>query len=158
MTRQMLIVDDDDAIRQMLETHFTDRGFTCTIARDGIEALEILRRGQTQVLITDLDMPRMGGVALLRAVREKGLYTRSIVLTGYATVGNLTACLQEGAMALLPKPLPSLEQLDQTVDQAFDQMQRWIDQMTAIVRLRTPGEDSSTQKKITGERRRLPVH
>ncbi len=138
MSRQMLIVDDDEALRQMLEAHFTNRGYLCSVAGDGVEALAIARRGQMQVLVTDLDMPRMGGIELLREVRQRGLCTRSIVLTGYATIGNLTACLQEGAMALLPKPMESLEPLNRAVDQAFEQMQCWIDQMTAIVRLRTP--------------------
>lgn len=137
MTRQLLIVDDDESIRRMLASHFTDRGFDCSVAQDGIEALGILGDGQTQVMITDLDMPRMNGVALLRAVREKGLCTRSIELTGYATIGNLTACLQEGAMVLLPKPLPSFEPLDHAVDQAFEQVQGWVDQISAILRLRT---------------------
>lgn len=136
MPRQLLIVDDDEALRQMLVMHFTDRGFDCSMARNGVEALAILGDGQTPVMITDLHMPEMDGVALLRAVREKGLCTRSIVLSGYATIGNLTACLQEGAMVLLPKPLPSMEPLNRAVDQAFEQVQSWIDQMTAIVRLR----------------------
>jgi two-component system, NtrC family, nitrogen regulation response regulator GlnG len=139
MSRQLLIVDDDEALRQMLETHFTDRGYTCTVAENGHDALAILGRGQIPVLITDLDMPGMDGIALLREVRLRGLCTRAIVLTGYATIGNLTSCLQEGAMALLPKPLPSLALLDESVDQAFAQMQRWIDQMTAIIRLKSSG-------------------
>lgn len=136
MPRQLLIVDDDEALRQMLIMHFTDRGFDCVVASNGAEALAILGNGQTPVMITDLNMPGMNGVALLRAVREKGLCTRSIVLSGYATIGNLTACLQEGAMVLLPKPLPSMEPLNRAVEQAFEQVQSWIDQMTAIVRLR----------------------
>jgi DNA-binding NtrC family response regulator len=137
MTRQLLIVDDDEAIRQMLESNFSHRGFTCSLAHDGAEALAILGRGQIQVLITDLDMPGVGGIALLRAVRKQGLFTRCVVMTGYATVGNLTACLREGAVSLVPKPL-ALAPLNLAVDEAFDQMQRWIDQMTAIVRLRPP--------------------
>jgi CheY-like chemotaxis protein len=136
MDRQLLIVDDDEALRTMLEAHFTSRGFTCQVAADGVEALAVLRGGQVQVMVTDLDMPRMNGLSLLRAVREQGLLTRCVVVTGYASVGNLTACLQEGATALLAKPFARLEILDQAVDQACEQMQRWRDQMTAIVRLR----------------------
>ena len=138
MTRQLLIVDDDEVIRVLLETHFTSRGFACSLASDGCEALEILASGQIHVAITDLDMPRMDGIALLRAVRKQGLLTRCVVMTGYATIGNLTACLREGAFALLPKPLFPLEPLNQAVDLAFAQMQGWIDQMTTIVRLRGP--------------------
>lgn len=119
----------------MLSIHFTDRGFTCSVAHDGVEALSLLKGGQIQVMITDLDMPRMNGVALLSAVREKGMCLRSIVLSGYATVGNLTACLQEGAMVLLPKPLPNLDALNRAVNQGFEQVQGWIDQMTTIVHL-----------------------
>jgi len=118
----------------MLAIHFTDRGFTCSVAHDGVEALRLLKGGQIQVMITDLDMPRMNGVALLSSVRENGMCLRNIVLSGYAT-GNLTACPQQGAMVLLPKPLPSLDALNRAVDQGFEQVQGWIDQMTTIVRL-----------------------
>jgi DNA-binding NtrC family response regulator len=136
MNRQLLIVDDDEVIRLLLESHFRQRGFTCQVASGGNEALEILSRGQTQVLITDLDMPGMDGIALLRAVRKQGLFTRCVVVTGYATISNLTSCLREGAVGLVPKPLTTYAVLDDVVDLAFTQMQRWTDQMSAIVRLR----------------------
>ncbi len=138
MPRQLLIVDDDESIRQLLELNFTERGIECVSAANGAEALAILRRGQIHLMITDLDMPGMDGVTLMRTAREKGLYVRSIVLSGYATVGNLTACLQEGALELLPKPLKSIDLLNRAVDRAFEQIQGWVDQMNAIVRLRSP--------------------
>jgi DNA-binding NtrC family response regulator len=136
MNRQLLIVDDDEVIRLLLESHFRTRGFTCQTASGGNEALEILGRGQIQVLITDLDMPGMDGIALLRAVRKNGLFTRCVVVTGYATIGNLTSCLREGAVGLVPKPLTTYTTLDDVVDLAFTQMQRWMEQMSAIVKLR----------------------
>lgn len=138
MSRHLLIVDDDDAIRQVLEMNFTGRGITCALAQNGIEALAVLRRGQIHLMVTDLDMPEMDGLTLIRTAREKGLCARSIVLTGYATIGNLTACLQEGALEILPKPLPSFEPLNRAVDRAFEQMQGWSEQMNAIMRLRAP--------------------
>lgn len=138
MSRQLLIVDDDDAIRQVLEMNFTSRGITCTLAQNGMEALAILRRGHIHLMVTDLDMPEMDGLTLMRSAREKGLCTRSIVLSGYATIGNLTACLQEGALEILPKPLPGFEPLNRAVDRAFEQMQGWSEQMNAIMRLRAP--------------------
>ena len=136
MNRQLLIVDDDEVIRLLLISHFSSRGFTCQAAGGGIEALEILGRGKIEVLITDLDMPGMDGIALLRAVREKGIFTRCVVVTGYASISNLTKCLREGAVGIVPKPLTNYVALDETVDLAFSQMQRWVDQMNAIIRLR----------------------
>lgn len=147
MPRRMLIVEDDEALRGMLETHFGDLGIDCTGAQDGVEALAILRRCQIQVMLTDLDMPRMDGMSLLRAVRENGLYTRSIVLTGYATLGNLTGCLREGALALMPKPLPSFAELDRAVELAFEQVEGWMEQLSQIVSLR--GSDSGLRLRVS---------
>lgn len=119
MNRQLLIVDDDDVIRLLLESHFRTPGFTCQTASGHNEALTILNRGHTQVLITDLDMPGMDGIALLRVVREKGLFTRCVVVTGYATVSHLTSCLRKGAVGLVPKPLTTYAVLDDVVDLAL---------------------------------------
>lgn len=147
MPRHLLIVEDDEALRVMLETHFTDLGYVCTGAQDGVEALAILRRCQIQVMVTDLDMPHMAGIELLRAVRENGLYTRGIVLTGYATLGNLTACLREGALALMPKPLPGFDALDRAVELAFEQVEGWMEQLAQIVNLR--GSSSGLRLRVS---------
>jgi CheY-like chemotaxis protein len=149
MNRQLLIVDDDEVIRLVLESHFRTRGFICQTASSGNEALSILNRGQIQVLITDLDMPGMDGIALLRAVRKQGLFTRCVVVTGYASISNLTSCLREGAVGLVPKPLTTYSTLDEVVDLAFTQMQRWVDQMSAIVRLRPAVNSNATTDQRT---------
>ena len=130
----VLIVDDDGAIRQVLRLHLTSRGFSCTVASNGAEALALLDRGSFDLLVTDLDMPVMGGLDLLCQVRDRGLATRCIVITGYATIGNLTACLRAGAVALIPKPLP-FDDLDAAVVLATDLARRWRVQMQAIVRM-----------------------
>lgn len=143
MKRRLLIVDDDAATRLLLERHFTARGFACQVASDGQTALALLQAGQIHVMITDLQMPGMDGIALLRSVRMLDLLTRCVVITGYVTISNLTACLREGAVALIPKPLNELAPLEQAVDQAFAQMQRWKDDMSAIIRLRPPSATAS---------------
>lgn len=148
---RILIVDDDATIRLILQAHLSSRGFDCRLAADGTEALAILASCHIQVLITDLEMPGMSGIELLHAVRIQGLITRCVVVTGYSTVGNLTACLREGVVALVPKPLDDLAPLDRAVDQAFEQMQRWADQMGAIVRLRpTPPEHPASPPEPGG--------
>jgi CheY-like chemotaxis protein len=134
----ILLVDDDPVIRQMLTAHFQGRGFRCTAVADGAAALALLDREPADVLVTDLAMPGMDGLALLRAVRVSGLFTRCVVITGYATVSNLTACLREGATALVPKPLDDLAALDHAVDQALAALADWSRQMRAIVQLRPP--------------------
>lgn len=134
----ILIVDDDATIRHILAAHCTARGFRCSTAEDGRSALAIMDGSTIDVLVTDLEMPGMDGLALLQEVRERGVYTRCVVITGYATIANLTACLRQGAFALVPKPLDDLTPLDQAINQAIGQMRRWKDQLSSIVQLR-PG-------------------
>ncbi|GDY12946.1 hypothetical protein LBMAG53_18240 [Planctomycetota bacterium] len=136
MTAYVLICDDDPTIGLILKAHLSSRGFDCTVVHSATEALAILGQGRIQVLVTDLDMPGMDGIELLRAMRTQGVITRSVVVTGYATIGNLTACLREGVVALVPKPLTNFTALDQAVDQAINQMERWSEQMKAIIRMR----------------------
>ncbi len=137
MPQTILIVDDDAAIRLLLRSHLESKGYTCAVASDGTEALVMLGKTQYHLLITDLDMPGMGGIELLQAVRSRGLITRCLVVTGYATIGNLTACLREGAVALVPKPLRTFDLLDQAVALAFEQTRLWAVQMKAIVAMKT---------------------
>jgi DNA-binding NtrC family response regulator len=132
----LLIVDDDATLRLLLQAHFTSRGISCETAAGGEEALRIIDQRLVHVLVTDLEMPGMDGIALLRAVRERGLATRCVVLTGYATTGNLIACLREGACELVAKPLTDRAPLDGAVDRALAQMQRWQAQMHAIIHMR----------------------
>jgi CheY-like chemotaxis protein len=137
MPQTILIVDDDAAIRVLLRSHLEAKGYTCAVASDGTEALVMLSKTQYHLLITDLDMPGMGGVELLQEVRNRGMITRCLVVTGYATIGNLTACLREGAVALVPKPLRTFDLLDQAVALAFEQTRLWAVQMKAIVQLKS---------------------
>ena len=136
MPQTILIVDDDAAIRLLLRAHLEAKGYACAVASDGAEALALLGKSQYHLLVTDLDMPGMDGVELLQEVRHRGLLTRCIVVTGYATIGNLTACLREGAVALVPKPLRTFDMLDQAVALAFEQTRLWTEQMKAIVQMK----------------------
>ncbi|MCS6971059.1 MAG: response regulator [Planctomycetota bacterium] len=133
---QVLAVDDDPTMRLALQGMLQARGYRCAVVESGQEALRYLDRHGADVLITDLLMPGMDGVALLTAVRSQGLLTRCIVLTGYATIANLTACLREGAVALVAKPLHDPQPLYAAIDHALAQLAMWRAQMAEILRQR----------------------
>ena len=67
---QILVVEDDDISREMLENTLTQAGFDVETACDGIDALEKLRAGACRLVITDWDMPRMNGIELCQAIRR----------------------------------------------------------------------------------------
>ena len=79
-------------------------------ARDGQEALEIVRRERPDVLLTDIEMPKMSGLELAAAVRQQSLPTRVIILTTFARSGYLRRALDGGASGYLLKDSPA-EQL-----------------------------------------------
>ena len=71
MKARLLIVDDEIEICEMLSRHFRYLGFHVDTASDGIEALEKLAKARTEVVISDIVMPQMDGVELLRTIRQQ---------------------------------------------------------------------------------------
>lgn len=81
---RILLVDDVDALRRGLARLFRRNGWEVSEAGDGVEALESLRAGSFDVLLTDMRMPRMDGMELLVALRQElGSELPAIVLSGY---------------------------------------------------------------------------
>jgi DNA-binding NtrC family response regulator len=89
--RRVLFVDDDEVMLRSLERGLFDEPYETRFAKSGDEAIEILRREEVHVIVTDMCMPAMGGLELLKTV--KGMYPRivNIVLSGFAPSDDLTS-------------------------------------------------------------------
>ncbi|MFA5180859.1 MAG: diguanylate cyclase [Syntrophales bacterium] len=101
---RILIVDDQSTMRQLIREAVSDLGYDCLEAPDGIEALEILEKETVDLVITDVSMPRLDGIALTQAI--KGKYDSNvIVMTGL--VGNFTYedVIAKGASDFILKPI-----------------------------------------------------
>lgn len=101
----ILLVDDDEMVRRALTRVLDHAGFAVTPAADGEEALAALRDGHFDVIISDISMPGMTGMQLLRAVRERDLDTPVILITGAPTVDTAAEAVEYGALRYLPKPV-----------------------------------------------------
>lgn len=101
---RILIVDDDEAIRTALQRWFSLRGFEANVAEDGVDAVEKCTIDAYDVLLMDLEMPRMGGIEAMARVGELLPGVPVIVLTGYSDVSN-EGVLSDAAK-VLNKPLP----------------------------------------------------
>jgi signal transduction histidine kinase len=104
-TGTVLVVDDEADLRLLLETELVNEGYTVTVAGDGAEALERLADATFDVVVSDVMMPRLDGVSLLRAVRRMAPDTEVVMATGYATLESAVECLRAGAFDLLHKPV-----------------------------------------------------
>src|SRR5688572_25573849 len=101
MTRskpRILVVDDDLAIRAALRDLLTLQGYDVDVAADGQAALERLAELPPDLVITDLDMPRMSGMQLLAALHERNEELPAIVLTSAAEVSTAVAAMRAGAV------------------------------------------------------------
>src|SRR6185437_2653071 len=114
-----VIADDEPRLRQVLVRLMTSDGFTCLEAADGVEALERLDSVPAALLLSDLRMPRMDGIELLRQARAKYPDLAVILITAVADVELALSCLASGAMDYLTKPF-HLEEVLARVGQAME--------------------------------------
>lgn len=101
---QLLIVDDEAPQMQALCDTLQDQGYATTGFTSATEALNALRRQKFDLLLTDLMMPEMDGIALLRAALEIDPQLVGIMMTGQGTISTAVAAMQSGALDYILKP------------------------------------------------------
>jgi putative two-component system response regulator len=114
-----LVVDDEPRLRQVLVRLMQSDGFACREAGSGVEALAALKREPATLVLTDLRMPQMDGIELLRQVRARYPDTAVVLITAVADVEVAVSCLAIGAMDYLTKPF-HLEEVRARVSQALE--------------------------------------
>ncbi len=101
---RILIVDDDELIRASLSRDLRRSGYSCTPACDGLDALEKLRAAEFDIVLCDLKMPRMDGIALLREIEKAKIDTVPIVLSGHGQIAQAVETTKYGAFDFIEKP------------------------------------------------------
>lgn len=114
-----LVVDDEPRLRQVLLHLMRTDGFHCFEAGNGVEALELLERHPMTLVMSDMRMPRMDGIELLKQVRSRWPDTAVVMITAVADVEVAVSCLASGAMDYLTKPF-HLEEVRARVKQALE--------------------------------------
>lgn len=106
MVKHALIVDDSLTMRNMVSIAMKKEGFEVELAKDGVEALEIAKRKKMDVIITDINMPNMDGIELIRMLRgsELARFTPILVLTTEDGDNVKQAGKQAGATGWIVKP------------------------------------------------------
>ncbi len=102
---RLLLVDDDATHLQALERIFAREPFEVHTASSGEQALALLRREPVDVVLTDLMMPRMSGLDLLRTLRDMGGDVQVVLVTAYGTIEKAVEAMRHGAYDFLEKPL-----------------------------------------------------
>ena len=104
MSEKILVVDDDDSLRRMMEYTLQQAGYKVNVAGDGDEALAAVRKEPPHLIVTDLKMERMGGFELLAHVRREYPDILVIMVTAFGSVESAVEAMQLGAHDYLVKP------------------------------------------------------
>src|SRR4029078_8874120 len=118
---RVLIVEDDAAARVGLEQLVKSWGFIAESAADGEEALQKVTAFRPAIVISDLVIPRMDGLTLLRTLQQQGAEVTTLLLTAQGTVETAVEAMKEGAYDYLTKPV-DLQRLKILLDKIVERL------------------------------------
>ncbi|HSH69419.1 MAG TPA: sigma-54 dependent transcriptional regulator [Deferrisomatales bacterium] len=101
---KIMIVDDDTSLRRVLEYNLAEEGYAVATAASGEDALEALGRSTFDLVVTDIQMPGIGGMELLARVRRDTPETQVIVITAFGTIEMAVEAMKAGAFEYVTKP------------------------------------------------------
>ena len=126
----ILIVDDEPLTRQSLYEILKFEGYRVNTAKDGHEALELFQKQRPSVVITDLKMPGIDGLSLLREIHARDKQVAVVLVTGFGTIENAVEAMKEGAFDYITKPI--LDSEIKLVIQRITEQQRLVQENKAL--------------------------
>jgi two-component system response regulator AtoC len=119
MTKHVLVVDDDVTIRVALRDALTSAGYEVALAEGAAEALAIISHARPDVVVSDVRMPDVSGLELLRLLRERAPDIAIILMTAFDDMPTVVEAMKHGAVEFLVKPL-DLDDLQKTLDRVIE--------------------------------------
>ncbi|HEY2733281.1 MAG TPA: HD domain-containing phosphohydrolase [Polyangiales bacterium] len=116
---RILVVDDEEVIRDILADFLAMEGFEVRTAPDGAAALAELTQGQFDLVLSDLKMPNMGGIELLDSIAQHVPHVVTIIMTGFGTVETAIDAMKRGAYDYIMKPF-KMEEVVHTVRRGLE--------------------------------------
>lgn len=117
-----MVVEDDPATRRLYRFLLSNSGYVVVEAEDGVAALERLSAQSCDVIITDMNMPRMGGIDLVRTLRQNNSNVYVIMVTAFGTPDTEKHAFRAGVNEYLTKPF-DFEELERRVQTYFARRQ-----------------------------------
>ena len=119
---EVLIIDDDpDIVSLLQDTLYMEKDFVATAVTDPLEAIELVRNKEFDLVITDLNMPNADGLTVTCAIKEIRPEVLVVIITGYATLESAIEAIRLGVYDYLPKPF-SITELTFVLEKAAKQI------------------------------------
>ncbi|MDH4223094.1 MAG: sigma-54 dependent transcriptional regulator [candidate division Zixibacteria bacterium] len=119
LEKRILVVDDDNLMKDFLKETLTRSEYLVDLASSGDEALDKLKLKEYDVIVSDIRMPKLGGMELLKAARENSPDIKVVMMTAYGTVENAVEAMKLGAFDYIMKPF-SADEIELVVKKAFE--------------------------------------
>jgi len=116
---RILVVDDEADVRLLLAREISDRGHEVVAAADSTQAMEEIGRGDFDVVLTDIRMPGMSGIALTKWIKRTRPDTEVIVMAGYTSIESAATSIHLGAFDYLQKPFREIDLVTSSIDRAI---------------------------------------
>ena len=136
--KAVLVIDDETGLRDMLAFGLVDRGYRVVTAGTGEEGLEKAKHEKFDLVVTDIMMPGIGGVEVLKGIKEVQPDAEVIMATGYATLETAVESMKQGAYDYIPKPY-GLDQLCLIFDKALEhhRLKAKVDHLEELNRMKS---------------------
>lgn len=142
---RILVIDDDTNVLDLTQFHLRKQGFEPLMAESGEEGLKLMEENQFDVALTDLRLPDLDGIELVKRCKELSPETEIIVITGYSSIKKAVEAAQAGAFYFVEKPI-DFEELFLLIGKALESRT----QKTEIRQLRGKLEDRVSYYNIIG--------
>ena len=143
----ILVVDDELAIRSLVGELLTDEGHVVTLAEDGEDALQKFKKEWHEIVFSDIRMPKMTGIELLVEIKKMTELTQFIIMTSHASVDNSIAALKKGAFDYILKPFDDLEVVVDAANRAIANLSAIREQQYLLNTLSRQNQELGTLNK-----------
>ncbi|MCK5511764.1 MAG: sigma-54-dependent Fis family transcriptional regulator [Thermodesulfovibrionia bacterium] len=116
--KKILVIDDESIIRISCQRSLSNEGYEVKLASSGKEGIELLEKGEFNLVLLDIKMPDMDGIEVLKKITSTWPETKVIMITGYSTVEAAVKTLRLGALNYLEKPFTP-DSLIETIKEAL---------------------------------------
>ena len=116
--KKILVVDDDEGVREYMETILSRQGFAAVVVESGEDVFEVLEEGDTDLVLLDLVLPGMDGFQVFKLVKERWPEMPIMILSGHGSSRNIVEAMRLGACDFLRKPF-QVEELDEALQAVF---------------------------------------
>ena len=167
MNNRILLIDDEPDVLSTLEMTLRQEGYAVATATDGETAFELFRNQPFDLVITDMRMPGMDGVEVIRRIKALDPDVEVVMLTGYATLENAVRVLRNaGAFDYMTKPIEDIDELLMVVEKALEKRRLTLENQALILGLKEKEAElvrrnqalQESEKKYRALADSLPVH